>query len=113
MKGKRKIIMLISTDSDQELCAIIRDINMEISCCWNNIEIEGILELNMMREEILMSDYNRTQEAIDRMYCIIRCKDCKHHQDEEPGMVYCPNMIGGWVDNNFFCGWAERKENEE
>ena len=56
---------------------------------------------------------NRTQEAIDRMYHIIRCKDCKHHQDEEPGMVYCPNMLGGWIDNNFFCGWAERKESEE
>ena len=41
---------------------------------------------------------------------LVRCKDCKHHEDEEPNMVYCPNMIGGWVDNNFYCGEGERSE---
>lgn len=30
---------------------------------------------------------------------IVRCKDCKHHifEDEKPGMVYCPEIISGWV----------------
>jgi len=26
---------------------------------------------------------------------VVRCKDCKHHADEEIGMVYCPNVVGG------------------
>lgn len=34
---------------------------------------------------------------------IVRCKKCTLHEDEEPGMVYCPNIAGGWVMNDFFC----------
>lgn len=41
---------------------------------------------------------------------VVRCKDCKYHEDEEIGMVYCPNMIGGWVVENWFCADGERKE---
>ena len=41
---------------------------------------------------------------------VVRCKDCKHHEDEEIGMVYCSNMIGGWVVENWFCADGERKE---
>lgn len=41
---------------------------------------------------------------------LVRCKDCKHHEDEEPGMVYCPNWIGGWVNEDFFCKDGERRE---
>ena len=41
---------------------------------------------------------------------VIRCKDCKHHIDEEPGMVYCPNIVGGWIEEECYCSWAERKE---
>lgn len=44
---------------------------------------------------------------------VVRCKDCIHHTDEEPGMVYCPAVIGGWVSNDFFCGDGEREENGE
>lgn len=33
---------------------------------------------------------------------VVRCKDCKHHIDEEIGMVYCLNS-GGWVSENWFC----------
>lgn len=44
---------------------------------------------------------------------VVRCKDCIHHTDEEPGMVYCPAVIGGWVSNDFFCGDGKRKENDE
>ena len=39
---------------------------------------------------------------------VIRCKDCKYHEDEEPGMVYCPNLVGGWVGENWFCADGER-----
>ena len=41
---------------------------------------------------------------------VVRCKDCKHHEDEEIGMVYCPNALGGWVGENWFCADGERKE---
>lgn len=41
---------------------------------------------------------------------VVRCEDCIHHTDEEPGMVYCPAVIGGWVSNDFFCGDGERRE---
>ena len=41
---------------------------------------------------------------------VVRCKDCKYHEDEEIGMVYCPNALGGWVAENWFCAEGERKE---
>ncbi len=41
---------------------------------------------------------------------IFRCKDCKHHQDEEPGMVYCPKIVGSWVEEDWFCAYGEGKE---
>ena len=44
---------------------------------------------------------------------VVRCKHCKYHEDEEIGMVYCPNMIGGWVVENWFCADGERGEREE
>ena len=40
---------------------------------------------------------------------VVRCKDCKYHEDEEIGMVYCPNALGGWVGENWFCADGERK----
>ena len=43
---------------------------------------------------------------------VVRCRECKHHEDEEIGMVYCPNMIGGWVVENWFCADGERKEGQ-
>lgn len=41
---------------------------------------------------------------------VVRCLYCKHHEDEEIGMVYCPNILGGWVGENWFCADGERKE---
>ena len=41
---------------------------------------------------------------------VVRCCDCKFHEDEEIGMVYCPNMIGGWVPDYWFCSDGKRKE---
>lgn len=41
---------------------------------------------------------------------IVRCKDCKWHEDEEPKIVYCPNVIGGWVSEDFYCGAGERSK---
>ena len=57
------------------------------------------------------------QQAVDEQPTIdavpvVRCKDCKYHEDEEIGMVYCPNALGGWVGENWFCTDGERKEGQ-
>ena len=51
-----------------------------------------------------------TKEKIDKLPTIeiIRCKDCIYHEDKEPGMVYCPNIVGGWVDEDFYCRDGKR-----
>lgn len=41
---------------------------------------------------------------------IVRCKYCKHHEDESPGMVYCPDQVGGWVSDDFYCADGERRD---
>ena len=51
----------------------------------------------------------KRQPSIDAVP-VIRCKDCKHHEDEENGMVYCKRVIGGWADEEWFCAGGERKE---
>ena len=43
---------------------------------------------------------------------VVRCRECKYHEDEEIGMVYCPNALGGWVAENWFCAEGERKEGQ-
>ena len=40
---------------------------------------------------------------------IVRCKDCVHHEDEEPGTVWCHNMVGSWVPEDWFCADGERR----
>lgn len=63
---------------------------------------------NADRDEIAV-EILRKMPTIDAVP-VVRCKDCIHHEDEEPGMVYCPVVIGGWVNNDFFCGDGERRE---
>ena len=41
---------------------------------------------------------------------IVRCKDCRFHENEEIGMVYCPTVVGGWVEDNWFCKGGERED---
>ena len=41
---------------------------------------------------------------------VVRCKDCKFHTDEEPGMVYCPGILGNWVNENWYCADGERED---
>lgn len=44
---------------------------------------------------------------------VVRCRDCKHHEDESPGMVYCPAQVGGWVSEDFFCADGERRDESD
>lgn len=43
---------------------------------------------------------------------IIRCKECRFHENEQPGMVYCPAVVGGWVEDDWFCKGGERRTDE-
>lgn len=43
---------------------------------------------------------------------VVRCKDCRWKEEEQPGMVYCPATVGGWVDEDWFCKGGERSEDE-
>jgi len=43
---------------------------------------------------------------------VVRCKDCKWHVLEQPGMVYCPATVCGWVEDDWFCKGGERKDDE-
>lgn len=44
---------------------------------------------------------------------IVRCVDCKHHEDELPGAVWCPYVVGSWAPNDFFCANGERRDDEQ
>ena len=44
---------------------------------------------------------------------IVRCKDCVNAQYRELGMVYCPRMIGSWVEDDWFCADGKRKEKSD
>lgn len=41
---------------------------------------------------------------------LVRCKDCRWHEQEQPGMVYCPCIVGGWVEDDWFCADGKRGE---
>lgn len=83
--------------------------------------IMGILdreeEIILSQSELRVSEYMPTSSVEYRRQInwspLVRCKDCKHHEYEEPGMIYCPNWVGGWVGEDFFCKAGERREDGE
>ena len=68
-----------------------------------------------------MDKYTATEQAFkhgfekgyaDAMNSIVRCKDCKHGEIDDPdfpNQYYCHEGCG-WNDGNFFCSYGERKE---
>ena len=69
------------------------------------MKIEG--HLNIIEQEV-----KSLRVRLKDMVEVVRCKDCKYHEQEEPGMVYCPATVGGWVENDWFCKGGERREDE-
>lgn len=65
------------------------------------------------RASIIMNGMDLCEKAVMKQSSaqseIIRCGNCKHHSDEKQGMVYCPEIIGGWVKNDCFCAMWEGK----
>ena len=51
-------------------------------------------------------------ERRDGLVRVVRCKDCRWHEQEQPGMVYCPDVVGSWVEDDWFCADGERREDE-
>lgn len=41
---------------------------------------------------------------------VVRCKDCRFHEHEEPGMAWCPNVVGAWMTEEGYCSMGERRE---
>lgn len=41
---------------------------------------------------------------------VVRCKECLYHEIEQIGMVYCPAVVGGWVEDNWFCAGGEKMD---
>lgn len=65
-------------------------------------------KIQMLLADAPTVDIDRPDSSqLERM--AVRCEECAYHEDEEPGMVYCPRILGGWVPNEFFCGDGKRR----
>lgn len=53
--------------------------------------------------------WESVKNELENRVPVVRCEDCKHHEDEQSGMVWCPCNIGSWVENDFFCAYGERR----
>jgi hypothetical protein len=65
-------------------------------------------ELHTVEEFMQILDEAPTIDAVP----VVRCRDCRYHEDEQPGMVYCPATVGGWVEDDWFCKGGERKDGD-
>lgn len=64
---------------------------------------------DMSQEEDEKSNMVKFRQGV-RVDVLVRCKDCRFHENEEPGMVYCPAVVGGWVEDDWFCKGGERRD---
>ena len=73
-----------------------------------------------MRKKIPEPNWDAVKKLMDDMdkhlkgniVEVVRCKDCRWHEREQPGMVYCPNTVGNWVEDDWYCKGGERREDE-
>lgn len=63
--------------------------------------------------EKILAEFDVEHAPAEDVVPVVRCRECKHHEDEEIGIVYCPNAIGGWVGEDWFCADGERKDGAE
>ena len=59
-------------------------------------------------------DIKSVEKFVDRLPAadvveVVRCRECVYREKEQPGMVYCPNTVGGWLDENWFCAGGEKE----
>ena len=55
----------------------------------------------------------RHTKTVKDAVVVVRCRDCVHHEDEEPGTVWCNHMVGSWVPEDWFCADGERRAEDE
>ena len=68
-----------------------------------DIEAPCKIEIELYGEKCHATVTANTVDAVP----VVRCKDCRYHEDEQPGMVYCPATVGGWVEDDWFCKGGE------
>lgn len=66
----------------------------------------------MIKEQIVRLTITDNETKAEVVGEVVRCKGCKYHEDEVPSMVWCPNIVGNWVNDDWFCADGERKETE-
>ena len=70
---------------------------------WN--QGTGTTWARAFEESADVVEYAPTIDAVE----VVRCKDCRWHEREQPGMVYCPNTVGNWVEDDWYCKGGERR----
>lgn len=48
----KRLFIIIDTDSEEELEVIKKDIEMELSCCWNTFTLRDIYEVLFDEEDL-------------------------------------------------------------
>ena len=79
-------------------------IGYAISGLTREIDGEKWIRVSEVRESI--KELPSEQPTVD----VVRCKDCKHHDEGKSGAIYCPILVGGFVREDFFCADGERRE---
>lgn len=67
----------------------------------------------MTWSEVVQKGYDTFLKNHQDLEYIVRCRYCKYHEDEVPGMVWCPHIVGNWVNDNWFCAEGKREETED
>ena len=81
-------------------------------------ELRKVIDTSLTQYLSRLVDQDDVLEAINNAptvdaVLVVRCKDCIHHEYEIPGMVYCPHIVGSWVEDMFFCGNGAKMDEEE
>lgn len=70
------------------------------------MELTSVTGFLKLRHDLRVGIPSAQRDTVE----VVRCKDCKHHDGEKPGQVYCPDIIEGWISEYFFCAGGERRE---
>lgn len=69
---------------------------------WLRLDVHDKYSLGLYHGAATDKDLIGEMPTVDAVE-VVRCRECKYHEEEGIEMVYCPNMIGGWVENEWFC----------
>lgn len=93
-----------------------RQVSMRGTCMILQISVHIVAQkwmVKRMAEIIHRELFNENGEVVGYEYRgrLVRCKDCIYHEDEDLKTVYCPNIVGSWVDYDFYCRDGKVKNN--